>query len=301
MPANQGHGAAVSTFDRSRKGPLMSNDIQIPVDPTRPLPPVPPLQVAISALDNIAQEATRAATTLRQVPVNVPPVGPPGVPPVASTAGVARPAAVLVAAPPVAPAAPTPPAPLSADAAGLLALSGVIESRLGSDSALQSMLQNLVSEAASSQARSMNVVPLMRPGGTGGSITTGNGSGSSGGSGAPQPPPPTVKLPPFPTSTFWWGFHMFIPEDGVRIIEASLGIEGAGLGVGSTVAGAAVEGGILSALAAAGASGPLAIFLAALAAFVVAQAALIQAVDKGKGVYVNMSWFAPGVFVPTSA
>ena len=37
-----------------------------------------------------------------------------------------------------------------------------------------------------------------------------------------------------------------------------------------------------------------------IAPFVVATATLLRALDRGRGVYISMSWFAPGAFVPTS-
>jgi hypothetical protein len=120
------------------------------------------------------------------------------------------------------------------------------------------------------------------PTGTG----TGSGSGTGTGTGSP-PPPPTIKIPPIPVNTFWWGCHWYISEDGLKAISTGL----------------AIEGGVVSVIVAAlGAPPfPVNVFLAALAAYIAAEFALMKAVDKGKGVYISMTWFAPGVFVPTSA
>ena len=37
-----------------------------------------------------------------------------------------------------------------------------------------------------------------------------------------------------------------------------------------------------------------------VAPYVTGALGLIRGVDRGRGVYISMSWFAPGVFVPTS-
>ncbi len=81
---------------------------------------------------------------------------------------------------------------------------------------------------------------------------------------------------------YWWGFHFVVPEPVMAQWTAG----------GTTLAG------VVAAIA--GSTGPAAPFVAAGAAYIAAEIGLMKAVDHGKGVYVSMSWFAPGIFVPTS-
>lgn len=82
---------------------------------------------------------------------------------------------------------------------------------------------------------------------------------------------------------FWWGFHVQISHedlDAFVIAAAPINI----------IIGA-IEGGIPS---------PATPFIAAAAAFVADALGLLKSLDRGSGVYVSMSWFAPFVFVPTT-
>ncbi|MBL7257989.1 hypothetical protein [Paractinoplanes lichenicola] len=82
---------------------------------------------------------------------------------------------------------------------------------------------------------------------------------------------------------FWWGFHVqFSHEDVVNILDAADKVN-------ATVA--AIDGNIPS---------PAAPWIKLLAPFVAALHQALRAIDRGNGIYVSMSWFAPGVFVPTS-
>lgn len=82
--------------------------------------------------------------------------------------------------------------------------------------------------------------------------------------------------------TFWWGFHIEISHADLQAF----------LGAANPV----------NALVAAigGATGPAAPFIVLAAGFVAGTLQLLAGLDRGRGVYVSMSWFAPGVFVPTS-
>jgi hypothetical protein len=82
---------------------------------------------------------------------------------------------------------------------------------------------------------------------------------------------------------FWWGFHVQIShEDLMAFLGAAEPI--------NAVIGA-IGGGIPS---------PAAPFIALVAGFIAGALGLLRSLDRGKGVYVSMSWFAPGIFVPTS-
>jgi type IV secretory pathway VirB2 component (pilin) len=37
-----------------------------------------------------------------------------------------------------------------------------------------------------------------------------------------------------------------------------------------------------------------------IAPFIVAGTSLLRGLDKGRGVYISMSWFAPGILIPTT-
>jgi hypothetical protein len=82
---------------------------------------------------------------------------------------------------------------------------------------------------------------------------------------------------------FWWGFHIQISHEDVQMIVN--GMNGAGQ--------------LIAALT------PLVPpvirpFLAVAKIFLDVSAAVLRALDRGRGVYISMSWFAPGIFVPTS-
>ena len=81
---------------------------------------------------------------------------------------------------------------------------------------------------------------------------------------------------------FWWGFH----------IEISHGDLQSFLGVANPI------NAIVAAIGPV--TGPAAPFVALVAGFIAGALGLLAGLDRGRGVYISMSWFAPGVFVPTS-
>jgi hypothetical protein len=83
--------------------------------------------------------------------------------------------------------------------------------------------------------------------------------------------------------SFWWGFHLQISHEDVLMIVSALGgaktlVEAIAPFVPSTIR-------------------P---FLSLAAIFLEAVKVVLAAIDRGRGVYISMSWFAPGAFVPTS-
>jgi hypothetical protein len=94
---------------------------------------------------------------------------------------------------------------------------------------------------------------------------------------------PTVMKGGTVARAFWWGWHVEIShEDLVTFLAAATTV--------NTIVGA-IGGGIPS---------PAQPFIVLAATFVKGALGLLQSLDNGRGVYVSMSWFAPGVFVPTS-
>jgi hypothetical protein len=82
--------------------------------------------------------------------------------------------------------------------------------------------------------------------------------------------------------SFWWGFHIQISHDDLRRF----------LSVANPISAVAAAVGPIS--------GPAAPFAGLATGFVAGALALLKGVDRCRGVYVSMSWFAPGVFVTTS-
>jgi len=82
---------------------------------------------------------------------------------------------------------------------------------------------------------------------------------------------------------FWWGWHVQISHEDLDTFLASAEPINAVIG--------AIGGGIPS---------PAAPFIALAAAFIAGALGLLKSLDRGSGVYVSMSWFLPGIFVPTS-
>lgn len=82
---------------------------------------------------------------------------------------------------------------------------------------------------------------------------------------------------------FWWGWHIEISHEDLTIALAT----------GDTV-------NTLIGLIGGSIPSPASPFIALAAAFVAAAIGLVRSLDRGRGVYISMTWFAPGVFVPTS-
>jgi hypothetical protein len=82
---------------------------------------------------------------------------------------------------------------------------------------------------------------------------------------------------------FWWGFHIEISHEELQKFLNSADPINAVIGsIGSSI------------------PSPAAPWIALAAAFIAGALKLLRNLDKGRGVYVSMSWFAPGVFVPTT-
>jgi hypothetical protein len=82
---------------------------------------------------------------------------------------------------------------------------------------------------------------------------------------------------------FWWGFHIqFSQEDTVALV-ANIGAQQRIVGELATLV-----------------PGPARPWLGLVGVFLTAHLAVINAVNRGRGVYLSMSWFAPGIFVTTS-
>jgi hypothetical protein len=82
---------------------------------------------------------------------------------------------------------------------------------------------------------------------------------------------------------FWWGFHIEVSHtelnDFVNAADPVNAVIGAvGLGVPT----------------------PASPFIGLAAAFIAAGLGLLRTIDRGRGAYVSMSWFAPGIFIPTT-
>ena len=82
---------------------------------------------------------------------------------------------------------------------------------------------------------------------------------------------------------FWWGFHVQISHQDLAVFLSSAQPINSVIG--------AIGGGVPS---------PAAPFIGLVAAFIAGALALLKGLDRGMGVYVSMSWFMPGVFIPTS-
>jgi metacaspase-1 len=81
---------------------------------------------------------------------------------------------------------------------------------------------------------------------------------------------------------FWWGFHIEIShQDLLSFLNVASPINSIVAAIGPV-------------------TGPAAPFVALIAAFIAGALGLLRGLDRGRGVYVSMSWFAPGIFVPTS-
>ena len=82
---------------------------------------------------------------------------------------------------------------------------------------------------------------------------------------------------------FWWGFHIEVSHEDLVVALAT----------GDTV-------NTLVQLIGGSIPSPAQPFIVLAAQFVAAAIGLVRSLDRGRGVYISMSWFAPGVFIPTS-
>lgn len=83
--------------------------------------------------------------------------------------------------------------------------------------------------------------------------------------------------------TFWWGFHIQVSHEDLQTFITTATTVTAILGL---------IGGLVPS--------PAQPFLAAAAAFIAGALQLLASLDQGKGVYISMTWFAVGAFVPTT-
>lgn len=81
--------------------------------------------------------------------------------------------------------------------------------------------------------------------------------------------------------TFWWGFHIEISSEGIQDLTDTIDPINTIISlIGSS-------------------AGPTAPYIPIAAAFIAGALGLIKKLDQGKGIYISMSWFAPGIFIPT--
>jgi hypothetical protein len=82
----------------------------------------------------------------------------------------------------------------------------------------------------------------------------------------------------------WWGFQIYVSHADLSIfLETATPLVA------------------LTATLTANLWPPAASYIAAAAAFIAGAFALLRTLDRGAGVYISMSWFAAGLFVPTTA
>jgi hypothetical protein len=82
---------------------------------------------------------------------------------------------------------------------------------------------------------------------------------------------------------FWWGFHVEIGHNDLETVLNAADTVNALVGL--------IGGNIPS---------PAAPWIKLLAPFVASIHQGLRALDRGRGIYISMSWFAPGIFIPTS-
>jgi hypothetical protein len=76
----------------------------------------------------------------------------------------------------------------------------------------------------------------------------------------------------------WWGFQLYIPSPDLQSFTADA---------------AAIVRQISNVVSAS--------WVQMVATFIAAGLGMLKSLDHGRGVWISMSWFAPGIFVPTSA
>src|SRR5262249_41436655 len=95
--------------------------------------------------------------------------------------------------------------------------------------------------------------------------------------------PPVIGRGGTAVRAFWWGLHIPISHQDLQTFPSAADFI-------NTIVGT-IGGSVPS---------PAAPFIRLAAAFIAGALGLLSSLDHGSGVYISMSWFAPGVFVPTS-
>ncbi|WP_332880980.1 hypothetical protein [Streptomyces sp. NBC_00564] len=94
--------------------------------------------------------------------------------------------------------------------------------------------------------------------------------------------PADVGVPGVTVRAFWWGFHVQIDHDTLRqILDAADTVNELVVAVGGTI------------------PSPAQPWIRLIGLFVAGMHEALRVLDRGRGIYISMSWFAPGVFVPT--
>jgi hypothetical protein len=99
---------------------------------------------------------------------------------------------------------------------------------------------------------------------------------------------PTSVLPTLLNSgvaahVYWWGFNIEISHSALdTFINSAEPINTIISTLGGSTSGAAAP------------------WIKLAAVFIAGALKLLKTLDKGRGVYISMSWFAPGIFIPTS-
>jgi len=144
----------------------------------------------------------------------------------------------------------------------------------------------LASSASASTAFATRPRPQLRPADPGGNDPGSPGApgGTPGAGTTPGAPPPAV-VDGTTVDSFWWGWRFSFDETATHWIESIAGIESVAFKF----------------LAVITASVPaISAFAESVSIWLTTETVAILAVDKGNGVFLNMAWAAPGIFVPTT-
>ncbi|MER6233390.1 hypothetical protein ACFY1L_46295 [Streptomyces sp. NPDC001663] len=96
------------------------------------------------------------------------------------------------------------------------------------------------------------------------------------------PLPAAAGAPGVTVRVFWWGFHLQIDHDTLRqILDAADTVNELVVAVGGSI------------------PSPAQPWIRLIGLFVAGTHEALRALDRGQGLYISMSWFAPGVFIPT--
>jgi hypothetical protein len=97
------------------------------------------------------------------------------------------------------------------------------------------------------------------------------------------PAPPEADGGRTTVEAFWWGFHLQLShKDLMTVLDAADTVNSLVVLIGGNI------------------PSPAAPWIKLIGPFVAATHAALRALDKGRGIYISMSWVAPGVFVPTT-
>ncbi len=98
-----------------------------------------------------------------------------------------------------------------------------------------------------------------------------------------EPTPPPTDGGETAVRAFWWGFHIQIShQDLTQVLQSADAVNDLVVLVGGNI------------------PSPAQPWIRLIGPFVSATHEALRSLDRGRGIYISMSWVTPGIFIPTT-